>query len=182
MRSTLAVAQTSNDVLAFTTGNASLPDPELAMPKAHVSLMRDLPGTSCGPMPVVACIDVGGLASDPNDVEVIARRDRVLLRAFTRGPDGTLDLDAIPDCMEFRRRAPTGKRSKPLVLCGADWHSSTYEDPGTFDWPSSRGGKFFNTDTDATCTAQPGRPTSGASTWMWIVGLVLAAWNQQRRA
>lgn len=68
-----------DDVLTFTTGNTSLPDPELALPKAHVSLMRDLPGTSCGPMPVVACIDVGELASVPNDVEVIARRDgRVL--------------------------------------------------------------------------------------------------------
>jgi len=32
--------------------------------------------------------------------------------------DGLYALPSVPDCVELRRRAPTGKRSAPLTICG----------------------------------------------------------------
>jgi hypothetical protein len=101
----------------FTTGTTSLPDEEPEPPTASASVFLDVPpdGISCGGGTVLAFIDV----PDWEDVEVVARRgDTVLLHWMLNAGDGAFELEEVPDCLEFRRRAPTGRRSTPVVLCG----------------------------------------------------------------
>jgi hypothetical protein len=101
----------------FTTGTAWLPDLEPEPPTASASVFLDVPpdGFSCGDGTVRAFIDV----PDWEGVEVIARRgDTVLLHWMLLAGEGGFKLESAPDCLEFRRRAPNGRRSAPVALCG----------------------------------------------------------------
>lgn len=103
--------------VSFTTGAASLPDLAPERPTVSASVVLDVPpdGFSCGQGTVRVFVDV----PDWEGVEVIARReDRVLLHWMLLAAEGSFKLEEAPDCLEFRRRAPTGRRSTPVVLCG----------------------------------------------------------------
>ncbi|HEY6877908.1 MAG TPA: Ig-like domain-containing protein [Polyangiales bacterium] len=103
--------------LHFTTGTEMLPDLPLATPHVDVSVVRDAPEAMCGlPHTVFACVGV----EQADDLELIMRRgDEILLRTTTLVQDsGQYSLSAVPDCVELRRRSPTGKRSAPHSICG----------------------------------------------------------------
>lgn len=111
-----AVAEGAKE-LHFTTGTRSLPDETLAPPRIRASVLRDAPVAMCGiGQTTFACI--GPEAQD--GVELIMRRgEQILLRTTTLvQADGLYSLTDVPDCIELRRRARTGKRSAPVSVCG----------------------------------------------------------------
>lgn len=131
--------------LRFVTGSDSLPESELAVPEARLSTLTDLPDLgSCGPIKAKTCLNVEGQTEERRDVEVIARRgDELLLRTLLPINDADYGFAELPDCLELRRRSPTGARSKPLMLCGDELHVKKYEQRGNKpDWPRCEDGTF----------------------------------------
>jgi hypothetical protein len=108
--------------LTFSTGTELLPDPALAAPKGRVTMIEgfpqpaDAPIGACKVKPVRACT---GLDDGPA-FEVIARSGGKMVRRWLIGHDWPDWFLEVPDCLEFRRRAATGKRSEPLTLCGKE--------------------------------------------------------------
>ena len=114
--------------LTFTTGSESLSDEEPTQPTATASVVYDVPpdGASCGVGTVRASIDV----KDWADVEVIARRDdHILLHWMLTTGGGAFKLDAMPNCIDFRRRTRTGRRSAPVTLCGEALVTKSFLEP-----------------------------------------------------
>ena len=109
------------DMLTFTTGAAPTPDEEIAPPQlTAASVLRGAP--VCGGRPEnVTCI-AGLEQPDPADLELIARRgDEILLRISSFiGEGGNYITEEAPDCIELRRRAPNGRRSEPVRICGEE--------------------------------------------------------------
>jgi len=107
--------------LSFTTGTEMLPEVSLEPPHATASVLFDGPGAMCGGSKVYTCLGI----HDPDDVELIARRgDEVLLRTTTLvRNDALYGLADVPDCVELRRRARTGRRSAPVTICGDALHA-----------------------------------------------------------
>jgi hypothetical protein len=102
----------------FTTGTEMLPDPTLEPPTGTAAVVFGGPKDMCGDGEVYACLGVD--EAKPDDLELILRRgDDVLMRTTSLVLDDALyGVSDVPDCVELRRRAPTGKRSAPLRICG----------------------------------------------------------------
>lgn len=104
--------------VTFVTGADFLPEPELKRPKARIAII-DHVSEFCGAVHTLGCLSVEGKTSEQPDLELIVRRgDSIRMRRLIVSGDVTVELFALPDCLELRQRAPTGKRSEPLVLCG----------------------------------------------------------------
>jgi hypothetical protein len=94
-----------------------LPDTSLEPPSSgNASVVFDGPEPFCGGGTVYTCLGI----DDVQGIELIVRRgEEVLMRTTTVvQDDGLYALPSVPDCVELRRRAPTGKRSAPLTICG----------------------------------------------------------------
>jgi hypothetical protein len=149
----LSEASPEASSLTFVAGVDSLPEPELTVPKGRASILTGLPEpAACGPVKATTCINVEGQTEARRDVEIIARRgDRVLLRTLMPINDANFGFDEVPDCLELRRRSPTGKRSKPLMLCGDDLLATKYLEQSTnwADWPTCENGRYSKARTSA---------------------------------
>jgi hypothetical protein len=81
---------------------------------------------------------------DPfEDVEVVAKQgDTTVMRWFMNSGDGTFDFSSEPDCLEFRRRGPTGQRSPALRICGEDLRTRQFRasDADEYGWISCHDG------------------------------------------
>jgi hypothetical protein len=135
------------DNYRFVTGVDSLEDSELAVPKTRASLLTGLPdtGAACTAFSLKTCINVEGQTEDQRDVEVIVRRgDRIMLRTLMWVNDMDFGFAERPDCLELRRRSPTGKRSKPVMLCGKDLPATALKNTGGdwSTWPACKDGAF----------------------------------------
>lgn len=112
-----ALGPSESNLLTFTTGTKLLPETTPEPPRAIASVVFDGPPALCGPgHRVYACLGI----EDAKDVELIIRRgDEILLRTTTLvQDDGMYAIEGVPDCVELRRRSPTGKRSTPHAICG----------------------------------------------------------------
>ena len=71
---------------------------------------------------VAACVSVDAPIDDEQRVEVIARREHKVVMRWLLDDIGNADaifaMTPVPDCIEVRRRAKTGKRSAPTEVCG----------------------------------------------------------------
>lgn len=103
--------------ISFTTGSKSLPETSLAIPRGSVSLVRGVPAVSqCYFGDVHGCVGI----ADEQNIEIVARKGtQILMRWLLSNRDSEFSLYEAPDCIELRRRSPTGQRSAPLELCGA---------------------------------------------------------------
>ena len=102
---------------SFTTGTTMLPEVELERPRGSAAVVFDGPEAMCGvAITAYTCLDTDAT----NDLELILRRgQQVLMRTTTLvQDDGLYGVKQPPDCVELRRRARTGKRSAPLLICG----------------------------------------------------------------
>ena len=102
---------------SFTTGTTMLPDVELQAPHGSAAVVFDGPEAMCGnAVTAYTCLDT----DVTNNLELILRRGQeVLMRTTTLvQDDGLYGVQQAPDCVELRRRARTGKRSAPLLVCG----------------------------------------------------------------
>jgi hypothetical protein len=80
---------------------------------------------SCASGSALACLSL----DDWEDVEVVARRDgEVTMRWVLLSGEGGLAFPEAPDCLELRRRSPTGRRSEPLVICGDAFNTRSLRD------------------------------------------------------
>jgi hypothetical protein len=166
--------------LEFRTGTTSLPEISLAVPSLSATVVRDGPPAMCGTGTHTVCIGT----SDSAGTELIMRRgSTVLLRTTTLVRDsGSYALAEIPDCIELRRRAPTGKRSEPFRLCGDDLRVQgwTKDDNDEFDWPRCESGETpssRNSKADDGCTLG----TNGLPSWMPLT-FALCLTMRRRRA
>jgi uncharacterized protein (TIGR03382 family) len=130
--------------LTFTTGIEMLPERELTVPKARASAINEVPELGgCGDFPVLTCLNVEGQTEDVRDVEVIARRDgKIAMRTLLPINDADYGFDGLPDCLELRRRSPTGKRSEAVMLCDLEAHKYPKIDPARRDYPSCHNGAW----------------------------------------
>jgi len=103
----------------FSTSSELLPDPELAPPRA-VAVVLETPAnssTSCGRFDGTGCFRV----DDPTDIEVVMRDgDEILQKLPLQARETQFMIWRMPSCIDFVRRAPTGRRSAPLTFCGDD--------------------------------------------------------------
>jgi hypothetical protein len=102
--------------LSFTTGSSVLAESELEPPTAIASMISETPmsGLACGSGQFTTCVAVDGF----DDVELLARRgDEIIMRWMMQGREGSFIFESAPDCMEFRRVGPTGKRSAVVAIC-----------------------------------------------------------------
>jgi hypothetical protein len=94
-----------------------LPETVLEPPVALASMISGLPpsGLLCVSGEFMTCVTV----DDFENVEVLARRgEEIVMRWMLLDRDGDFLLEAAPDCVEFRRRSRTGKRSAAVAICG----------------------------------------------------------------
>lgn len=165
--------------LEFTTGTTSLPEVTLSVPTLKATVVRDNPPPMCGTGNQLACIGT----ADTAGVELIMRRgDTVLLRTTTLVSDsGTYALPEVPDCIELRRRAPTGKRSEPFKLCGDALrvHAWTEEDNGEFGFLDCMSGETPTTlkasNTNDGCAVGATREAS------WLLAALALCLTRRRR-
>jgi MYXO-CTERM domain-containing protein len=160
-------AGVGKDNLRFVAGAASLPDPELAAPKSHVSMLTGFPpdGAACVAFTTKTCVNVEGQTEDKRDIEVIVRRgDKMLMRSLMWANDSDFGFAEEPDCLELRRRAKTGKRSPPVILCGKDLPSKKLANPsGNWStWPVCKDGAFEE-QSSATSQGNPDLPKPDTS-------------------
>jgi MYXO-CTERM domain-containing protein len=127
-----------------------------------------------------------------SDVEVIARRgDETLLHWMLKAGDGAFKLDAVPDCLEFRRRARTGRRSAPVILCDEALEAKPYIEPPTAEPNESEGASAADdadggaaptaaSDTSKAggCSSAPGAPTTVLP---MLIGLIALPLGRRRR-
>jgi hypothetical protein len=114
---TVATVGDMPESVTFKTGTSQLPALTLQAPKGRVSVVEGFPqsGSSCGSTKIQACVGL----EDAVDVEIIARRgDEIIMRWMMPHEEGNYGFEVTPDCLEFRRRGPTGQRSEPLIVCG----------------------------------------------------------------
>jgi hypothetical protein len=152
--------------LSFTTGTDVHPDTALEPPSGgQASVVFDGPEPMCGGGTVYTCLGV----DETEGIELIVRRgEEVLMRTTTLvQDDGMYVVPSVPDCVELRRRAPTGKRSAPLMICGDalnarpwvasdTWQVATQCQDGVIGAPASAG------DAGAPMPAGSGAPSSGS--------------------
>lgn len=139
--------QTLPNTVTFTTGADMLDDEQVTTPVGRAStLLHVRDGFDCGPSNAMTCTDV----SPRKNIEVIARRgSRVLMRTVYPSLDeGMFGFDETPDCIEFRHRSATGKRSAPLILCGDALPTREFRD-SDLDGPTvmCKGGVIGNSGT-----------------------------------
>jgi hypothetical protein len=171
-----------NASLAFTTGSNSLPDEEPTAPSAGASVIYDVPpdGVSCGNGTVRLNIDV----KDWNDVEVVARRgDDTVLHWMLKTGEGGFKLDALPDCVEFRRRARTGRRSSPVTFCGEELEAKRFGEPPAAEPGPIQDASASNERDDAApasdsakgdgCSSAPGTPATALPALIALIGMAL---------
>jgi hypothetical protein len=157
------------DSSTFVTGVASLPEPDLPLPKTRASLLTGLPGdgAACASFNLKTCINVEGQTEERRDVELIVRRgDRVMLRTLMWANDMDFGFIERPDCLELRRRSPTGQRSKPVTLCGDDLPATKLANPSArWDaWPRCENGRFVEQRASQSTSDVPRPDASPAGT------------------
>jgi hypothetical protein len=142
-----------------------LPDPELEQPTAiarMISQRQSSPALAdCGGGEFATCVGV----DDFENVEVIARRgDEIIMRWMLLAPEGVFLFEVAPDCMEFRRRAPTGKRSAVVAVCGPELAARPFR-PSDLDNDGfrCRDGKFGDDAESSTSGASGASGAAGCS-------------------
>jgi hypothetical protein len=118
----------SNELtFTFTTGDWSWAERVDHVPlEAKVSMLDGFPSdrASCTTGTVMSCATL----NEFENVEVIARKDgEILLRWVLLANDPNFLFKVLPDCLEFRRREPTGARSQPLEICGDALNVRAYD-------------------------------------------------------
>lgn len=196
-------------VVSFSTGNVLLPDPELEAPRAKL-VLGALPGnmsSSCGPLAAHGCVTV----DDPTDVILVMRDGDVSFSEMVlRDASTPLLLFKLPECIDLLRRAPTGRRSKPVTFCGdalrlraagselscSPTAVAPSGEPQEVDSPKAESGDGDEDDSDEPppmaaeadrihrtygCAAMPGGHESTAMLGAWAVFALICARALRRR-
>jgi len=101
-------------------------------------------------------------------------------------------LDARPDCVEFRRRAPTGRRSSPVTFCGEALKPIRFGEPPAVaptDEPDAETNDHEEAIAATTapgesgaadgCSGVPGRPVTALPTLLFSLAALSLARRRQ---